>query len=107
VAMSLEVRKPVIDVTVRKYVIEASDETNDGRIAVLISEGFFDGSKRLQDIGAEFRARGWMEATARNTNLNMAIAKLAEYGFLRIVGQATYQAVPGMKVNIKEVQTVA
>jgi hypothetical protein len=35
------------------------------------------------------------------------MAKLAEYGFVRIVGTGSYQSVPGMKVNVKEVRTVA
>ena len=107
VAMALEVRKPVIDVTVRRYVIEATDETTQGRIALLLSEGFLDSPKRIQDFYPEFRARGWMKQTGAPTPMNLPLAKLAEMGFLRIVGTNTYQAVPGMKVNVKEVATVA
>lgn len=107
VAMSLDVRKPVIDVTVRRYVIEASDEATDGRLALLLSEGFFDESRRIQDIYPEFRARGWMSQTGRPIPINLQLGKLAEWGFLRVVGSGTYQVVPGMKVNVKEVRTVA
>ena len=35
------------------------------------------------------------------------IAQVSEYGFIRIVGQGSYQSVPGMKVNVKEVNAVA
>jgi hypothetical protein len=107
VAMSLEVRKPVIDLTFRKYVIEADDSTTQGRLALLISEHFFDQARRIQDLYPEFRARGWMKQTGAPSPLNLPLAKLTELGFLRMVGTNTYQGVPGMKVNVKEVQTVA
>lgn len=107
VAMSLEVRKPVIDVTLRRYVIEASDEDDIGRLALMLSEDFFDVPRKTEQINNEFRARGWMSGTGRPRPLNLQMAKLAEMGFIRIVGQATYQSVPGMKVNVKEVRTVA
>jgi len=101
------VRKPVIDVTVRKYVIEANDEDQFGRLALLLSEGFFDSPKKSEHINEEFRARGWAAQTGRPSPKNLEMAKLAEYGFIRIVGQGSYQSVPGMKVNVKEVATVA
>jgi hypothetical protein len=103
VAMALDVRKPVIDVTVRKYVIEANDEDQFGRLALLLSEGFFDSAKKSEHINEEFRARGWAAMTGRPSPKNLEMAKLAEYGFVRIVGQGSYQSVPGMKMNVKEV----
>ena len=107
VAMSLEVKRPVIDVTVRKYVIQADDQDTQGRIAILLSEGFIDQARRIQDFYPEFRARGWMKQTGAPTPLNLPLAKLTEMGFLRMVGSSTYQAVPGMKVNVKEVEAIA
>ena len=107
VAMSLEVRKPTIDVTVRKYVVEANDEQLIGQLALLISEGFFDSAKKTEHINDEFRARGWAAQTGRPSPKNLEMAKLAEYGFIRVVGVGSYQAVPGMKVNVKEVNAVA
>jgi hypothetical protein len=107
VAMSLEVRKPVIDVTVRKYVIEASDEDQFGRLALLVSEGFFDSPKKGEHINKEFIVRGWAAQTGRPSPKNLDMSKLAEYGFVKIVGQGGYQSVPGMKVNVKEVSAVA
>lgn len=107
VAMSLEVRKPIIDLTVRKYVIEANDETLIGRLALLLSEGFFDSTKKSEHINREFIERGWAAQTGRPSPKNLEMAKLAEYGLIRIVGQGSYQAIPGMKVNVKEVNAVA
>jgi hypothetical protein len=107
VAMALDIRKPVIDVTVRKYVIEANDEDQFGRLALLLSEGFFDSPKKSEHMNEEFRARGWAAMTGRPSPKNLEMAKLAEYGFIRIVGQGSYQAVPGMKVNVKEEAAIA
>lgn len=107
VAMSLEVRKPVIDVTKRTYVIEASDEDQFGRIALLVSEGFFDSPKKIEHINKVFIERGWAAAAGRPSPKNLDMGKLAEYGFVRIVGTGSYQSVPGMKVNVKEVSAVA
>jgi hypothetical protein len=103
VAMLLETKRPVIDVTKRRYVLEMNDEDQMGRLALLLSEGFFDSPKKSEHINEEFRARGWAAQTGRPSPKNLDLAKLAEYGFIRIVGQGSYQAVPGMKVNVKEV----
>jgi hypothetical protein len=107
VTMSLEVKRPVIDVTVRKYTLELTDDNTQGRLAMLLSEGFFDQARRIQDCYPEFRARGWMKQTGAPIPLNLPLAKLTEMGFLRMVGSNTYQSVPGMKVNLKEVSAVA
>jgi len=103
VAMSLDAKRPVIDVTKRRYVLEANDEELIGRLALLLTEGFFDSPKKTEHINEEFRARGWSAQTGRPSPKNLEMAKLAEYGFIRIVGMGSYQAVPGMKVNVKEV----
>jgi hypothetical protein len=107
VAMSLELKRPVIDVTKRVYVIEASDDDQFGRIALLVSEGFFDSPKKIEHMNKEFIVRGWAASTGRPSPKNLDMAKLAEYGFVRVVGAGSYQSVPGMKVNVKEVNAVA
>lgn len=107
VAMSLEVKRPVIDVTKRVYVIEASDDDQFGRIALLVSEGFFDSAKKIEHVNKEFIVRGWAASTGRPSPKNIDLAKLAQYGFVRVVGAGRYQSVPDMKVNVKEVRTVA
>lgn len=107
VAMSLTVGKPTIDLTVRKYVIEANDQEQIGRLALMLSEGFFDSPKKIEHINREFIVRGWAAATGRPSPKNLDMGKLAEYGFVRVVGAGTYQSVPGMKVNVREVEAVA
>ncbi len=107
VVINLDVKKPELNVTVRRFVIEMNDEDSKGRIALLISEGFFDSPKRVQEIGGEFRARGWMAQTTKATTLNLALAKISEMGFLRVMGQGVFEGVPQMKVNVREVRTVA
>lgn len=104
VAMSLEVRKPVIDVTVRKYVIEADDSTLKGKLAVLISEGFFDETRTGNSAFDELKRRGFSTA---KPNVYKELDKLAAMGFVSKPAGGGYQTVPGMKVNVKEVRTVA
>lgn len=107
VTIALDVKKPELQVTVRRYTVEIDDESTRGRLAILIWEGFLDKARRTQDLIAEFRQRGWMAQTGRPIPLNIELAKLAEMGFVRINEGGTYQGVPGMKVNVKEVKTVA
>jgi hypothetical protein len=102
--MALAANRPEIEVATMRPTITMSDDDNTGRIALLLSEGFFDGARRVQDVYEEFRARGWMKGTGRPTDLNMGFRRLNELGFLRLVGQAVYQAVPGMKVRIREME---
>lgn len=104
VTIALEVKKPELNVTVRRYTLEMNDESLIGRLAILLSEGFFDSPKKSEHINEEFRARGWAAMTGRPQPKNLEMAKLAEYGFIRVVGQGSYQAVPGMKVRVREVE---
>ncbi|HEY3972354.1 MAG TPA: hypothetical protein VGM18_05070 [Candidatus Sulfotelmatobacter sp.] len=104
VAMALERRIPVIDVSVRKYVIEADDSTLKGRLAVLISQNFFDSAKTGNAAYVEMQRRGFSTA---KPNVYRELDKLAEMGFLTKEGTEGYRTVSGMKVNVKEVRTVA
>jgi hypothetical protein len=103
VAMSLTQRIPVIDLTKRTYTIEADTETLIGKIALMVSEGFFDQTKKAYAGLTELERRGHSPGRA---NFYKEIAKLAELGFLSKEGDG-YKTVPGMKVNVKEVQEVA
>jgi hypothetical protein len=107
VAMSLEVKRPVIDLTKRVYVVEANTDTLFGKIALLVSEGFFDQTKKAFAGLTELERRGHNPGQA---NFYREIAKLAELGFLSKEGKdgkGGYKTVPGMKVNVKEVEAVA
>jgi hypothetical protein len=104
VAMSLTRNVPVIDVTVRKYVIEADDSTLRGRLAVLIAQGFFDSAQTGNSAFNELQRRG---AGSAKPNVYREMDKLAELGFVTKEPSGGYLSVPGMKVNVKEVGAVA
>lgn len=107
VSVALDVKKPELNVTVRRYTIEMSDDDQMGRLARLLWESFFDSPRKIEHINKEFIVRGWAAQTGRPSPKNLDMQKLAEMGFVRIVGAGTYESVPGMKVNVKEVRTVA
>ncbi len=94
---------PEIDLTVRRYTIQADDSTLVGRIALLLTEGFFDTPKGNQDVVNALARRGKSTMAPR---VSEAFAKLADMGFLTKETDG-YQTVPGMKVNVKEVSAVA
>jgi len=101
--MALKKGIPEIDLTVRRYVIQADDSTLIGRISLLLTEGFFDEPKGNQDVVKELARRG---KTTMAPRVSEAFAKLAEMGFL-LKEEEGYQSVPGMKVNVKEVSAIA
>ena len=101
--MALKKGVPEIDLTVRRYVIQADDSTLIGRIALLLTEGFFDEPRGNQDVVKELARRG---KTTMAPRVSETFSKLAEMGFL-LKEDEGYQSVPGMKVNVKEVSAVA
>lgn len=103
VAMSLTVNKPVIDVTVRKYVITADDSTLRGKLALLISQNFFDNAQTGNSAYNELQRRGFSTA---KPNVYKELDKLAGMGFVTKESSG-YLTVQGMKVNVKEVEAVA
>jgi hypothetical protein len=101
--MKLEKKIPEIDLTIRRYTIQADDSTLVGRMALLLTEGFFDRAKGNQDVVTELARRG---KTTMAPRVSEAFAKLADYGFLTKEAEG-YLSVPGMKVRVKEVEAVA
>jgi hypothetical protein len=101
--MKLKKGIPEIDLTVRRYTIEADDSTLVGRMALLLTEGFFDAPKCNQDVVTALARRG---KTTMAPRVSEAFAKLADLGFLTKETDG-YLSVPGMKVNVKEVNAVA
>ena len=55
----VEREEPAIIVRVKKTFVRLTDETPQGRYAILILEGFFDTLKSWREITAEGKARGW------------------------------------------------
>lgn len=99
--LSLLMDRPELMVKVERRMINSSDDSTQGRIAVLIYEKFFDTAKDAGDVTREFKRRGWFDTKASNAALIKPLAQITEWGFLSRE-DAGYQAVAGMKVNIVE-----
>jgi hypothetical protein len=91
--------RPEIRVKVERQVIHANGNTLDGRVALLVHEGFFDKPKTRVDVGNELRRRGVIEKNANLKVLSPRLSSLAEKGFLTIEGDA-YKSVQEMKAQI-------
>lgn len=92
---------PEIRVNVKRHTLEMSDDSTDGRIALLISQKFFDSPQDSGTLTKEFKRRGWFEAKTSNAAVLKPLAKITEMGFLVREG-TMYQAVFGMKINLVE-----
>lgn len=90
------VSQPEIRVKVEKHTIETSDDTLRGRLALLISEGWFDEPKESGKTFAELARRGFKSA---HPNVARDLGELARMGFLTRSNK-WYQAVPAMKLNV-------
>ncbi len=88
--------RPEIDVTVTRRKIEADEGTLQGRLAILISEGFFADVTSANTAFNELVRRGKGSA---KPNVYKECDKLATLGFLT-KEDGGYKAVTGMKVNI-------
>lgn len=86
--------KPEISVKAKRVVIEA-DKSLKGRVALLISEGFFKEPRPSLDVAREFGCRGIGYA---NNTLGQALAALNSMGALIKEGNAFQQA-SGVKIN--------
>ena len=93
--------RPEIRVNVKRRTIEMNDAETPGRLALLIAEKFFDVPQTQASALKEFKRRGWTSAKSSTALLLNPMASITESGFLIREG-TTYQAVPGMKVNIVE-----
>ena len=104
--LNLLVDRPELMVKVERRMINSSDASTQGRIALLLYEKFFDTAKDAGDVTREFKRRGWFDAKASNAALIKPLAQITEWGFLT-KEDAGYQAVSGMKVNINIVEARA
>jgi len=93
--------RPEMEVLKKRRTIEMSDESTDGRIALLIHEKFFDTPQDSGTVTKEFKRRAWFEQKTSNAAVLKPLAKIAEMGFLTRDGNF-YQSVKSMKVNILE-----
>jgi len=92
-------RQPEIRVKVERQIIHAKGDTMDGRLALLVHEGFFDKQKTRADVGAELRRRGALADKANLKILSPYLAKLTSYGFLTREGDS-FRAVAEMKKQV-------
>lgn len=92
--------RPEIEVTHKRRVIMADTSKQPGLLALMIAEGFFEHSVAGVAVVQELKRRG---RSVHHTNVYRDLNKLAEDGFLTREGEG-YQAVEGMKVNIREVE---
>lgn len=92
---------PAIEVTTNVETIETTDKTLQGRLALMIREGFFDDRTTGQAAYDDLRRNGF--STAKPT-VYKACDQLTALGFLikyHEKGNKGYEAVAAMKTNIK------
>jgi hypothetical protein len=90
--------RPELEVTVVRKKVTADGETLTGRIAIMLSEGWFDSIRGATSTSNEMKRRGWNHDYR---HVDRACRVLAEQGFFRIEPGGVI-GVPGMKVNIVE-----
>lgn len=96
--LRLAVSKPELQVETTREVINADAKTLRGRLALLLSKGYFDDPKAGNAAYNELQRLGFSTA---KPNVYRECDKLAEMGFLTKESSG-YQAAPGMKVNVVE-----
>lgn len=97
-AIKLLSEQPSIEITIERPVLEMDGSSLQGRLAKLIADGFFREPRPGPQVQKELARRGCDQPT---TNIYRAMDKLAEMGFVT-KESAGYQAVPEMKVSIRE-----
>lgn len=94
--LALLASRPELQVTVERRVISVDETTTVGRMAILISEGFFDQTATGNSAFNETKRRNW--GIAKPTVYDQ-LDKITRLGFLTKEADG-YRVVPGMKVNI-------
>jgi hypothetical protein len=97
-------QKPEIRVEVERPTIEAKPDSVQGRLALLLAKGFFDGGATGGDVQKEWTRRAFNVSPG---TLYPALESLTQLGFLEIEDPGgkkakLYKAVDGMKINIVE-----
>lgn len=94
---------PEIVVHLERKTISCNGDSLQGKLARLISEKFFDQPRDLPTVRAECLRRGWFGIKTPNAIFSRedSLSGLVSMGFLT-VEPAGYQAVPNMKVHIRE-----
>jgi hypothetical protein len=90
--------RPEVELTVKRRVIEMSDDNFRGRIARMLANGFYAAGATNSATRTELKRTG---KDMDNRSIGRALDELTESGFLTRRG-SEYVAVEGMKVNIVE-----
>jgi len=101
--LQLLTSRPEIMVRVQKRTVELDDTTLSGRLAILISEGFFGEKNSGHAAWQELEKRG---IGSSKPNVYRSLDKLTEMGFLLKL-EGGYLSVPGMKVTKKTIEAAA
>lgn len=101
VILNISKASPEIRLTLNKPIVEADDSTIRGKLAVLLSEGFFDQPRPRKDILAEVEARGWGDWAGGNNSVRMynELQWFQSNYFMRKEGQ-TWFALIGSKGRV-------
>jgi uncharacterized small protein (DUF1192 family) len=93
---------PNLTVHVREVRVDADGESNAGRAALLVAQGYFDERKSINETMKEFKERGWgiFSGGSGWNNMDRLLKKLAEQGFLRNVEKG-YVVVPEAKARVR------
>jgi hypothetical protein len=108
VSMTVEKMTPELTVKVRKVFVDATDETMQGKLAVLIDEKFFEEPRKASDVYREAEARGWgaWKSGSNSVALYRQLGWFCTAGFLRKLKSADkrgdeFQQQPGVRERIK------
>jgi len=109
--LRLQEFRPDLEVEIVRPKIEASETTIQGKIGVLISEGFFDNDRTYADVAKEAEVHGWgfWKAGTNYQTMKAELEQYAEWAFLRKEIGADKKAVrwhlnPDVKKRIKIVK---
>jgi hypothetical protein len=97
--LEILLKKPELRVKVERQTVHAKGDTLNGRIALLVHEGFFDKPRDRGAVGAELRRRGALADKANLKILSPFLMQLTEWGFLTIELDG-FRSVPEMKAQI-------
>lgn len=98
--IALLAQQPEIRLTIERPRVDWDAGSLAGRIALLVSEGFFKSPKAHVPILAECKRRQWVDQNSKGgAILYNQLNKLAEMGFLTVESDG-YQSVPGMKIDV-------
>ena len=94
-------KKPEMRVQIERPVLTIEGNTLQGRMAQLVSEGFFKQAQSAKVATAEAVRRGWCHPKTPFMRVQDPLDKLTGMGFLTREADG-YLIVPGMKINITE-----